>query len=191
MACILILARFIFLGDTPFINDQPILQLLLDTHEEWGTRPVHGLYGSHLIPYGPTALWLYDAIRLFSLDHYFILIVFITLQCLGLVLFYLALCNLFSKSNAVWPFLLATSSPYLYFYSRLMWDNNFLVPISGGIFWLLSKWWRDYENGAWQVRFSEWALFGILSGLAFNTHLMSIFLLIVSNWNFYRGISRR
>ena len=177
-ACLLLLMRFVFLGDTPFINDEPSLLLLLDAHEARGTFPRHGLYGSQPIPYGPVALWFYSALRLFSASHTFLLIGFIFVHCAALMLLYSGLCFLCSKRSAAWTLLLASSSPYLYFYSRLLWDNNLLIPISAGLFWLVSKWWRDYEEGAWQWSASEWFLFGILLALALNTHLMSGFLLI-------------
>ena len=182
-AVLLLVLRFLYLGDVPFINDEPALQLLLEKHAAEGSVPSYGLYGSQPIPYGPSALWLYAALRIISTNSIFLFAAFAFLQTLALVFLYFAIRSFFSAKSAAWSVLLAASSPYLFFYSRLLWDNNLLVLLSAALLWLLSKWWGDYQEGAWRFSSVEWLFFGLLSGLALNTHLMAGFILL-GLWGF-------
>jgi hypothetical protein len=170
LAALLFLLRFGGLSYAPFIQDEPYLQILLDQHLGAGTLPTFGVEGSFGLPYGPTALWFYYPIRLFTHSPYWLIAAHAGLVACAFLLFYLALAKAVGKAEAGWAALLASSSPFLFFYSRIAWDNTFLIFGSALLLFAL---------GALEKtpRPSRWALLGLAGGLLLNTHLMSLPLL--------------
>ncbi len=167
-AAFLILLRFADLSSAPFINDEPKLQLMLDQHLAARTLPRHGLEGTRGVAYGPTALWIYMPLRLLTDDVGWIIALHVCLHCLGLVLVFLAIRSSVGLETALWSTLLIASSPYLFFYARLAWDNTFLIPLTALTLFCLAR----LERGAGRV--GTWAGLGLASGLVFNLHLMAL-----------------
>ena len=128
LAGVLIVITLLFPGDAPWINDEPILIYTAFTYNQQGIFPGHGIYGSIGIPYGPLPIWFYKCLLFFSKDLIFIVFLkaLLTLSVVFLSLYFIA-----KKLNlSTYPLLLPLASPYLYLYSRTLWDICFLIPIS-------------------------------------------------------------
>lgn len=167
LALLIFSARFLFISLAPFINNEPNLQLILDGHLVRGSWPWIGLEGSYGVKYGPTALWLYYPVRLFTDAVFWIIFFHILAQGLGLLLFYLSLRKSLGDKIAAWGLLAAIASPFLFFYSRIPWDNTFLLLCSSLVLFLLAA--LEEKQSA-----SLFLLLGLGCGLTFNTHLMAI-----------------
>lgn len=164
---LLALTRFLNLGAAPFVADEPTFQLMLDEHFKNGTLPMHALIGSKGVPYGPTVLWTYGLIRLFT-DHVQVILFFdVLLSVSALFLVYVALKKATTQKQAAWTTALLSCSPYLFFYSRIAWDVTLLVFFTALIFYCLAS----LEKG---VSLAIWALLGLACALALNTHLMML-----------------
>jgi hypothetical protein len=112
-------------GATPWINDEA---LLLHNALDFASSGTQGLVGSLGVPYGPMAIWIYagllhlthDPIRLVALRGALFLG-----TTFGAVLWLSALSTRLRPAAA----LLCLISPYLWIYSRQLWDNTFLIPL--------------------------------------------------------------
>ena len=163
---LLLALRFFHLGNAPFVLDEPKFQMIIDEHLKAGTFPTHALAGAMNFPYGPMALWMYFIPRMIS-DHPVAVIAFQGLcVSLGIILLGLAIRRAHGGVAASWTFLLAASSPYLFFYSRHAWDNTFQILFSAlGI----------YGVSRLKSRPVLWAaVVSIGCGSLINTHLMSL-----------------
>lgn len=127
---VLSLLRLLWVGDIPFGNDdaQLFLQAINDSKNQVFTS--HGLLGSRGMNYGPFAIWTYRLGLFFTRD----LILFasarilITTFMVSLSVFLLA-----RLTPALLPSLgfIALLSPYLWLYGRDLWDNSYVIPLSG------------------------------------------------------------
>lgn len=93
-----------------------------------GRLTVHGLRGTRGVDYGPAAIYFYRLCLLFTSDLVvvaFLKSLFVTLLTL-FALGWLAGNLRYLKPELI---LVALVSPYLWFYSRDLWDNSFLVPL--------------------------------------------------------------
>ena len=151
-------------ADVPWINDEPALLATALHANQAGELPTHGLMGSVGVPYGPAPLWLYMAGLGLTHD----LVALVVLHALLFVLLTgVAIVWLARTCRGLDPLVgvLALLSPYFWFYSRLLWDNSFLIPISA-------------LTVAAYVSFSRapapWKLWlvGALAALMLQTHLM-------------------
>lgn len=183
-AALLFFARFFGLNAAPFLNDEPMLQLLLDQSFNHATLPTLGLKGSFGMRYGPTALWAYMPLRLLTSNVNAILAYHALCLGAGLLFFFLAVKRSLGASIAAWALLLATASPYLYFYSRNGWDNTFLILATSLIFYALSL-----LEESLQPR--NFAFLGFVCGLAFNIHLMCVPILAAAAWICFRLLRGR
>src|SRR3989344_2208041 len=139
IAALLIAIRFLYLGTSPFISDEPKFQLLIDEHFAQKTFPLQSFRGSSLpIHYGPTAVWFYALLRFFTADPLAIAFYHTIFFCLAFVFFYFGTKKLYGEIPAAWSLALAASSPYLFYYSRHPWDNTLLIPLTAIIFWGIS-----------------------------------------------------
>jgi hypothetical protein len=160
--------RFLDLGYAPFIGDEPHFQSLIDEHITHGTFPKVALIGSRGIHYGPTALWFYLPIRLFTDRIEFIVFYHALFFTLGWVLFFAIFYRQVDRLGAAYGFLLASSSPYLFFYSRLAWDNTLIVPLASLVLLFTVRIFREKPNNR------DWLFLGVTAGLCFSLHLMAL-----------------
>jgi hypothetical protein len=126
-------------GDAPWINDEPQL-LALAQHNN--ITPGHflgipipftigkrGLQGNRGAIYGPIAVWFYQ-VMIAVLPHDLVLLTAARTAAVTLVT--AAALAWLSRSTGLRfgfaPVLML--SPWIYFYSRQMWDNSFLIPLS-------------------------------------------------------------
>jgi hypothetical protein len=151
-------------ADVPWINDEPALLATALHANQAGVLPTHGLLGSVGVPYGPAPLWLYMAGLGLTHD----LVVLVVLHALFfVVLTGIAIVWLARTCRQLDPLVgvLALLSPYFWFYSRLLWDNSFLIPLSA----LALAAYVSFSQApaAWKL----W-LVGALAALMLQTHLM-------------------
>lgn len=117
-------------GDAPWINDEPILIAMAQVAKSTGELPGRGLSGSKGVVYGPLPVWIYTGMLHLTGN-----------DLVNLVLFRAALVTLLTALAIFWiarmiPALnppvgaLALLSPYIWVYSRQLWDNTFLIPLS-------------------------------------------------------------
>lgn len=128
---ILLLASFYLYvfrpGLVPFIWDEP--QLFFNAFEQNALkrRAVHGLPGSLQKFYGPVPTWLYQIFLALSND--IISVVRLKIIFTAAITF-LGLIWLARTSGLwVWGLFAALASPYIWFYTRLTWDNPFNIPL--------------------------------------------------------------
>jgi hypothetical protein len=118
----------LFPGDAPFINDEPILitNALVANHEHH-LAPM-GLHGTQGFYYGPLPTWIYQGFLLLSHN----LSVAVFLRALLVTVAIASSLVWLSRSLSLWPWFSVPVmlSPYLWFYSRVLWDNSFCIPIS-------------------------------------------------------------
>ena len=129
IAAIGVLCRFLWLGDASLLGDEAsLLRLAWDSNQS-GIWPDHGLLGSRGAVYGPMAIWIYKAFLHVSQDLTVLTLlkVLVDTSMLGLGM------SLIYRSGVRFPgvwWLLPVLSPYFWFYSRQLWDNNFQIGFS-------------------------------------------------------------
>jgi hypothetical protein len=157
-------------ADAPWINDEPMLLA-----QAWNVVhnleiPTHGLTGSVGLPYGPVPVLIYSAALLFT--HNLVLLVFLRAfffsLAMGLSVWWLArMCPRLSPPVGA----LAMLSPYYWYYSRVLWDNSFLIPLSA--LTLVAYIWFCRTQAAW-----KFCLVVLGMVLIFQTHLMGLAMII-------------
>lgn len=158
-------------ADAPWINDEPrLIDLAVQCKNSGRIVATHGLMGSRGFVYGPFPTWIYTALVSISNDLVKIvrlraaIVTFLTIVAIA----WLArLCpNLYPPWGA-----LALLSPYVWLYSRELWDNTFLIPLSA----LTVAAYLSFS-----ARPAFWKLWIVVLGLVFMflTHLMSIDLIV-------------
>lgn len=157
---------------TPFFGDAAVLQSMVDHHLEEGTFPTVGHPGSKKVHYGPTALWFYLPVRYFTDQLIYPYLLHVSGFVLAFVLIFLAVRMTLSTETALWAFLLMSSSPYLFQYSRTLWDNTFQVICTAWTAFFLAM--IDQEKEISRRTYLLWIGLGVSTGLTFNTHLMSL-----------------
>lgn len=115
-------------GDAAWIGDEPwLIRNALAANED-GRLAELGLPGTRGFTYGPIATWFYQA--LLTVSH----------NAVHLVLMRAAIVTAVTATSLVWiartlrlsPWfaVMILLSPYLWFNSRILWDNNFNIPLA-------------------------------------------------------------
>ncbi|MBI3551698.1 MAG: glycosyltransferase family 39 protein [Elusimicrobia bacterium] len=157
-------------GDAPWIYDEPRLIVYALQNLRAGVLPWHGILGSHGVLYGPFALWVYQTMLLVTRDLFAMVrlhALLFGLGCAGAVWW---LARLEPELDAMWGGA-ALLSPYFWLYGRMLWDNTFLIPLSGLAVCLYISFGRKPRAGTL-------ALLVLALSLAFLTHLMSLILIV-------------
>lgn len=124
-----VMLTLLFPGNSVWINDEPSLldfAFKASLAEDFGT---HGLGGTVGITYGPVAVWLYQIFLMLTQDI-ICMVFFKTLLFLAIIIWS---CKTLAREFSFnWKLgvIIFSASPYVYFYSRLLWDNVFLIPLS-------------------------------------------------------------
>lgn len=115
-------------GDVPWINDEPELILNALRLNQSHSLAQIGIQGSKGLHYGPLPIWLYQGFLAFSHDLRTLVALraLITMVGCAIGLVWLA------RGLRVTPWLvpITLASPYLWLYSRALWDNTFLIPLA-------------------------------------------------------------
>jgi hypothetical protein len=124
-------------GDVTWICDEPLLLHLAQSWNQQHCLAPVGLIGSRGMPYGPLPIWLYQAAL--SMTHDLILIAWLkTLISVGLTVLGIWMAArrwCVSRPTAV---LIVATTPFLFVYQRVLWDNVFLIPFSALLAWAAS-----------------------------------------------------
>jgi hypothetical protein len=191
LAVLLFALRFLWLGDTLYVLDEPLMQLRIDESFASHVIPLLHSRGSSIpIPYGPGAIWFFMVPRLFTWRPVGIVFYQLCFQLLGYAFFCRAVRKAYGREAFAWCALLLASSPLLFFLARHTWDSPLFVPIGGAILLLLQK----LKEGGRELPIH--AALGFLGGYAVNTHLMfgPVMLALLGTlvpWNLRRHSLRR
>lgn len=119
--------RLVNPGNVPFGADESqLIEMALDANEQ-GRLAGHGVLGSSGATYGPLPVWIYQLMLVFTHDPVkmgvmrSVMVTALTLASL----IWLALTLRLSR----WLIAAFMLSPFLWFYSRQLWDNSFNVPL--------------------------------------------------------------
>ena len=166
-----VLLRLVFPGSAAFINDEPNLQLSVLKGMQQHSWVLTGLSGSQPIPYGPVPIWIYTVLSYVSPNLGFLWLVHALFQVAAFALVARVMLRRYGFAAAILPLFLAAVSPFLFFYSRLLWDNTWLMVFSALLLAIC-----DYADRSTQVRYPLLgaAFVGVIGGLCVGTHLMSL-----------------
>ncbi len=116
-------------GDAPFIEDEPVLIASAFTSNQRHQLAQFGLQGTRGYAYGPLPTWVYQAFLLLSRN----LSVAVLLRALLVTTVTALSLAWLSRTAKLWPWFSVAImlSPYLWFYSRALWDNSFCIPVAG------------------------------------------------------------
>lgn len=170
LLCVLGCVPLLWPGDAPFINDEPLLIRKALRHLQAGALAGSGIEGTKGVVYGPLAIWIYTLLLSITRDLTAVVALRALLCTAATAWGILILCRV---DRTLRPVLgaLALLSPYLWFYSRLLWDNTFQIPLA-----VLSL----GAYASFCARPAAWRLALALSGLCgmFLLHLMSLSLIV-------------
>jgi len=138
IAIIIAFTAFVLPGDVPFIAE---MATLLGSAAQLNATPSHflgislpftiatiGTLGTRGLPYGPFPIWFYQALLIFSHNPVAVVsmrsLIFETTTAAAL----LWLTRVMRLSP--WFVPLSMLSPWLWLYSREIWDNTFCIPLS-------------------------------------------------------------
>ena len=164
----LILMRLLWIGDAAFILDEPFYVYSGLLSSKSGQFMTLGLPGKFGVKYGPLTAWFFHVLILLSKNLMVItfLKTLIVSVLLGIsVLWLVRLSDDFSPYYAIPVFL----SPYLWHYSRMLWDLTPCLVAMGFVAYL----WFLKQNRPWQLFIAM--LFSVLATL---THLMSLTIVV-------------
>lgn len=166
---LLLVAYLVFPGNVDWICDQPLLiakALESNQFNRWGD---FGIAGGNGTVYGPVPNFLYQL--LLTLTHDLKALVVIK-ALFSFLLIFISLFRISQDLNLTkWGILFSFLSPLIYFYSRSLWDNVFLIPFSA---LFSSAVIRFCLKQSW----IEFIIAVITAGILFHIHLMSTIVII-------------
>jgi hypothetical protein len=132
------LAMLIRPGDVPWIQDEPkLIAIAWDSNHTPSqflgfdlpfTVTSHGVFGTRGITYGPLPAWFYQICLSYTRDP-LLLVRIRTIFGAGVTLW-----GLFWLARAIgcnsWLAVLTLLSPWIWLYSRQLWDNTFCIPLA-------------------------------------------------------------
>lgn len=124
----LCLLWLVFPGDVPFIGDEPNLIALALEANGRGELATLGLIGTQEVAYGPVPVWIYQI--LLGLSHDLVLDVALRAAACAVAI---AVAGFWTARTLGLPATFVPvllCSPFLWYYSRVPWDNSFAIPIS-------------------------------------------------------------
>jgi hypothetical protein len=181
LVLIVLVTAFFRPGDTTWINDEPKLlrMAMLCNAGQFADLGVHvpgtpatlgvfGLMGTRGARYGPAPVWLYQIFLAITHDPV-VMVVMRALICgagVAVALDWL----LGTMGWNPWLAVVTMLSPWLWHYSRELWDNSFCIPLSA----ILIAGYADYlkTRRLWPL-----CIAGVAAGLLPLTHFMSVALL--------------
>jgi hypothetical protein len=138
IAIIIAFTAFVLPGDVPFIAE---MATLLGSAAQLNATPSHflgislpftiatiGTLGTRGLPYGPFPIWFYQALLVFSHNP-------VAVVCMRSLIFETTTAAALLWLTRVmrlspWYVPLSMLSPWLWLYSREIWDNTFCIPLS-------------------------------------------------------------
>lgn len=167
--CVGLIVRLWGLPTAPFISDEPVLLSAardqLVTGRWVAVSPLNGTQGVH---YGPTVIWFYSCLQwAFGYGPMAALVAMCILTTAAQALVATTAARVFGGGRMAFllTFALLLSSPYLYYWSRLAWDQSVLICVAAVVAVLG---WRP------DLRIGHAVTVGVLLGLAISSHLMVV-----------------
>lgn len=122
------LISLVFPGDAPFIYDEPSLFLSAYIANLNHSLASTGLAGSIGVKYGPLPTWIYQVILIITNSP----ASWVLIKALFMISIITGGLFLMARATGLWKWVipLALTSPYIWYYSRNLWDNVFLLPFS-------------------------------------------------------------
>lgn len=127
--CVLLVLLFSLPGMTPWINDEPSLLFAAIKNNDMLTFAVRGLTGSVGFFYGPPAVWFYQGLLLLTFEPSTLVLLKVLVTVLASVW---AIRNICKTLELDWikSFVFLFASPFAWHYTRVLWDNVLLFPLS-------------------------------------------------------------
>ena len=129
----ILLSFFIFIGYCsyplliPWINDEPKIILNALHLNQNNLIATSGIGGSKGSIYGPVGIWVYQILLFLGSSVKSLIITKILLVIIPVYISQILICK---KLNLNINYSLITfASPFFFFYSRILWDNCFLLPL--------------------------------------------------------------
>ena len=134
-------------GDIPFLRDEALLLDLALEANEAGRPAAHGLVGTLSVAYGALAVWLHQIALCVTSSP---VVIASMKTALSVALSFAAIRAMAKLRNlAVGPAAaLWFASPFVFFYSRALWDNVWLLPMSLGFFCCVMAYWKNFDRRA-------------------------------------------
>jgi hypothetical protein len=164
-AAALLLLQVLWIGDVPFVNDEPaLLHNALDA-DRAGRLAARGALGTVGVTYGPVPTWFYQAALLLTHDVIAVALVkailFFVVTLSGILL----ICRWTGAGR--WLALVAAASPFLWLWNRMLWDLVFQIPIST---WTVAAFLWFGRRRSW----SRLLVFVVTFAALFQIHLMGL-----------------
>jgi len=130
-----------FPGDIGWVNDEPAFVLAAHRANQAHTLAAQVLRGSLGQQYSPLPIWFYQALLLATPNPIQVSVIKNVITIALMVTGLLFLARRLSLSR--WPVLLALLAPWLFHWSRAIWDNNLLIPASLWLWCLTLAFWQE------------------------------------------------
>ncbi|RLC89361.1 MAG: hypothetical protein DRI37_03960 [Chloroflexi bacterium] len=178
LAGVLILAgvlRFGWVGVNSFGFDEARLSQIALSMARAGKFATLGMQSSARIPNFPAAAWLYALPYQLSPDPQLAIWFTGLLSILAVVGVWWLARETWGSSAGLSAALLCAASPYMVFYSRSIWAQDFLAPLA--VLWACTGVWGISKEQDWAI-----ALHAFLAGFILQVHFAGAALLIGSLW---------
>ena len=166
-AVVMVGLRLWWIRRVPFVFDEPIFldaaRRQLESGHWLSASPIEGTQG---IRYGPSVFWFYSGLQwLFGYGPQVAVVAMCVLTTVTQTWLVAGLARVVGGGRRTFFVLLAfvASSPYLYFWSRLAWDQTVLVCAAASVAVLCT---------ARELRWRHGLALGFLLGVAVSSHLM-------------------
>lgn len=167
--------RIGWMGVTSFgFDDARIADMALQMVHE-GNFPTLGMVSSTGVPNFPAAVWLYAIPFAISTNPQVAISLTAVLNVAAVIGIYWLARAAWGKYAGLSAAMLFATSPYLVFYSRSIWSQNWLAPLA--VLWAIAA-----VIGIRRQNFALLALFAFLSGFVGQVHMAGISLTIPSLW---------
>jgi hypothetical protein len=140
-AALCVAFTLLFPGDIGWVNDEPAFMLAANRANHDHALAAQVLRGSLGQQYSPLPIWFYQALLLATPNPIQVALI---KNALTLALMVTGLSFLARRlSLERWPVLLVLLSPWLFHWSRAIWDNNLLIPASLWLWCLTLAFWQE------------------------------------------------
>jgi len=162
--------RFVWMGDARFFWDEATFMGMALQHNIDGEWAQYALKGTRGVVYGPFAIWIFQIyLKIGSLFGAGVLFYFYLSALIHSATWLLGMIWLKKLFHwmPVWMIAAAALSPFFFHYSRMLWDNPFLIELTLLLF--CSGWSFVQAPKVWKI-----ALAAFLAAASFLIHLMAI-----------------
>ena len=161
----------LFPGDISWIRDEPLLIGKALEANRKGELASIGLTGTKNVPYGSVPTWIYQLLLYLFPSLIAIVIAKTSFVYIVTIITLKKICQKLNF-NLFYSFIPVVSG-YFYYYSRILWDNCFLIPFSCLFIYFLLCYSHD-------KKYIHLLVLSIIVSVLIKTHLLSVLLLVPS-----------